>query len=82
MITELILLFLLIVAIIAGYFILRTAGRLIINTILGLILLVVSNFVFHLNITYSIPVILICALGGIPGAILVILLHVLGVAFV
>jgi hypothetical protein len=82
MITELILLFLLIVAIIAGYFILRTAGRLIINTILGLILLVVSNFVFHLNIAYSIPVILICALGGIPGAILVILLHVLGVAFV
>ncbi|VVB87077.1 SigmaK-factor processing regulatory protein BofA [uncultured archaeon] len=82
MIIELTLLFLLIVAIIAGYFILRTAGRLIINTILGLILLVVSNFVFHLNIAYSIPVILICALGGIPGAILVILLHVLGIAFV
>ncbi len=81
MIIELTLLFLLIVAIIAGYFILRTAGRLIINTILGLILLVVSNFIFHLNIAYSIPVILICALGGIPGAILVILLHVLGIAF-
>ncbi|SNQ62629.1 pro-sigmaK processing inhibitor BofA family protein [Candidatus Methanoperedens nitratireducens] len=81
MIIELTLLFLLIVAIIAGYFILRTAGRLIINTILGLILLVVSNFVFNLGIAYSIPVILICALGGIPGAILVILLHVLGIAF-
>lgn len=81
MIIELTLLFLLIVAIIAGYFILRTAGRLIINTILGLILLFVSNFVFNLGIAYSISVILICALGGIPGAILVILLHVLGIAF-
>ncbi len=82
MIIELTLLFLLIVAIIVGFFILRTAGRLIINTILGLILLVISNFIFHLGIAYTIPVILICALGGIPGALLVILLHVLGIAFV
>ncbi len=53
----------------------------IVNTILGLIILALSNIIFKLGIAYSIPVILICALGGIPGALLVILLHVLGVAF-
>lgn len=78
---ETILLFLVIIAVIAVYYVFKTAKYLIVNTILGLILLALSNFFFELGIAYTVPVILICALGGIPGAILVMLLHVLGVAF-
>lgn len=78
---EIIILFLVIIAVIAAYYILKTATHFIVNTVLGLILLVVGNIIFKLGIDYSMPVILICAIGGIPGAILVILLHVLGVAF-
>lgn len=78
---EIIILFLAIIAVIAAYYILKTATHLIVNTVLGLVLLVAANIIFKLGIDYSITVILICAIGGIPGAILVILLHVLSVAF-
>lgn len=78
---ELIILFLAVLAVIVVYFVLKSAKHLIVNTVLGLIILVVSNVVFNLGIAYSTIVILICALGGIPGAILVILLHALGIAF-
>ncbi len=78
---ETIVLFLAILAVILVYYVLKTAKALIINTVLGLILLAVSNFIFKLDIGYTATVLLVCALGGIPGTILVILLHVLNVAF-
>jgi hypothetical protein len=78
---ELIILVLAVVAVIAVYYVLKTAKYLIVNTILGLILLAVGNVVFKFDIPYTPLALLVCALGGIPGAILVILLHVLGIAF-
>jgi hypothetical protein len=78
---ELIILLLAVLAVIIVYYILKSAKHLIVNTILGLILLVASNVVFKLGIAYSSIAILVCALGGIPGAVLVILLHVLKIAF-
>ncbi len=78
---EPIILFLAVLAVIAVYYVLKTAKHLIINTILGLILLVAGNIIFKLGIDYSITVLLVCALGGIPGAVLVIILHILKVAF-
>jgi len=78
---ELIILVLAVLAVIAVYYVLKSVKHLIVNTILGLILLVASNVVFKLGIAYSAIVILVCALGGIPGAVLVILLHVLKIAF-
>lgn len=78
---ELIILFLALLAVIAVYYVLKTAKHLIVNTILGLILLVASNMLFKMGIAYSATVLLVCALGGIPGAVLVILLHVLKIAF-
>lgn len=78
---ELIILVLAVLAVIAVYYILKTAKHLIVNTILGLILLVASNVVFKMGIGYSATALLVCALGGIPGAVLVILLHVLKIAF-
>ncbi len=78
---EIIVLFIVILAVIAAYYFLKTATHLIVNTVLGLILLAVSNIVFKVGIAYSWESILVCALGGIPGAILVILLHYLHIAF-
>jgi uncharacterized BrkB/YihY/UPF0761 family membrane protein len=78
---EIIILLLVILVVIGVYYILKTVKHLIVNTVLGLILLTLSNFVFKLGIAYTIPTLLVCALGGIPGAILVIMLHVLHVAF-
>ncbi len=78
---ELIILFLAVLAVIAVYYVLKTAKHLIVNTILGLILLAASNVVFRMGIDYSATALLVCALGGIPGAVLVILLHVLKIAF-
>lgn len=79
---EPIILILAVLAVIVVYYVLKTAKLLIVNTILGLILLFVSNMVFKIGINVSDPiVILVCALGGIPGALLVILLHVFRIAF-
>jgi hypothetical protein len=78
---KILLLVILILAVAIVLGVVEHAEYFIVNTILGLIILALSNIIFKLGIAYSIPVILICALGGIPGALLVILLHVLGVAF-
>ncbi len=71
----------LILAVVIIMGVVENAEYFIVNTILGLIILALSNIIFNLGIAYSIPAILVCALGGIPGALLVILLHLLGVAF-
>jgi hypothetical protein len=78
---EIIVLFIVVLAVIAAYYILKSVTHLIVNTVLGLILLAVGNIVFNIGISYSWESILVCALGGIPGAILVILLHYLHIAF-
>jgi hypothetical protein len=53
----------------------------VINTIAGLIVLVIANLVFGLEIAYSWVVILVCAIAGIVGALLIIVLNYLGIAF-
>ena len=78
---ELIVLLIVVLAVIAVYYVLKTAKYLIVNTILGLILHVLANIVLEHDIEYSITALLVCAIGGIPGAILVILLHILNIAF-
>ena len=71
----------LLIVIIIVYLFLHSVGRVIINTVMGLIILALTNFIFHLGIIYSIWVILVCAIGGIPGAVLIIIFHALGIAF-
>lgn len=77
MIEPIILLIVIIITIIF----LHSAKHMIINTVMGLIILALTNLVFHMGIKYSIWSILICAIGGVPGAILVIVFHLLGIAF-
>ena len=52
-----------------------------VNAVVGLIILFIANVV-GLGVQISLITLLVCAVFGIPGAILVILLAVLDVAFV
>lgn len=51
------------------------------NSIIGFIALVLLNAVFNLGIAINLWSIIIVALGGIGGVILIVLLHLLGLGF-
>jgi hypothetical protein len=61
--------------VIVVYLMFKAAKHLIVNSILGVLVLLAANF--GLGIAYTWVVILICAIGGIIGAGIVILLHLL-----
>ncbi len=63
-----------------AYRIIRAIKPLIVNAVVGVIVLLIASAIgFGVEIT---PVaVLICAVGGIPGAILVLLLAYTGIAF-
>jgi pro-sigmaK processing inhibitor BofA len=76
----------LVVAAVIGFFVIKNIVKLAINSILGLILLYFVNY-FHLMTHFGKPDIpinvvsfLICLFGGIPGALLLILLDIMGIA--
>ena len=76
-----------IAAFIAVYYSLKVLKYLVVNSIVGLILLFISNLVIGmLNMGFLVDInwvsILICAVGGIPGVIIVILLGFLNVPLV
>ncbi len=52
-----------------------------INTVVGLILLVLTNLVLSPPIPINILTVLICAIGGVAGWLIILILHILGVAF-
>ena len=54
---------------------------LLINTIVGLVLLFVTNLVLIPPIVINLFTILICAVGGVVGWLFVLILHLLEVAF-
>ena len=64
-----------------AYRIINTIRPLIVNAIVGVIVLIVAN-VAGLGVAISAVAVLVCAVGGLPGAVLVILLSVLDIAFV
>lgn len=73
------LILLLFIAIVFGALILRPfMTYFLFNAIMGLIILILANAVAGLGIGYSWLVVLICGIGGVFGAFLVILLHFLG----
>jgi Zn-dependent protease with chaperone function len=59
--------------------ILRSIKKFLVNALVGIVILIVANNIAGLGIGYSWPVILICAIGGALGAILVIALHFIGI---
>lgn len=69
----------------ALFFLIRDLTKLVINSILGLLILFFINL-FHVmghigrtDIPYSLVNILLCILGGIPGALIAIVLHIVGI---
>ncbi|MDO9517979.1 MAG: pro-sigmaK processing inhibitor BofA family protein [Methanosarcinaceae archaeon] len=80
-IPELWILLLAIIAALLLYKLLKTVKKMIINIVVGLVILVVGNIALGLGMAYSWIVILICAFSGAFGAILIILLKYLGIAF-
>ena len=59
----------------------RLLGRLIVNGIIGVILLFLTNLVLADDIPINVLTILICAIGGVVGWLVILVLHLLGVAF-
>jgi len=66
------------VIIFGAFLILRSVKNFIINAIFGLVVLFLADAVAGLGIQYNWLNILICGIGGVVGAFLVILLHILG----
>jgi len=61
--------------------VMRSVKFLAVNTLFGLIILYLANVIGGLGIPYSLPVLLICAILGAPGAIAVIILNLFGLGF-
>jgi hypothetical protein len=80
-VTEIIVLILAIVVAFVLYKILKTATSLAINAILGILVLIAAKFLLGVQIAITWVAIIICAIGGIIGAILIILLNYLKLAF-
>lgn len=75
-------LLLLILAVVVGIILLmRSIKQFVLNALIGLAVLFIVNTIVGLGIAYSWLVILICALGGFIGAVIIIILRVLGIAF-
>ncbi len=79
------LILVIIIFVAVAMFLVRNVVHLIINAIIGLVVLFLVNF-FHLmqyagkpDIGYDLITILICALGGVFGAVLVIVLALIGI---
>ena len=77
---------LLVVATIAiVYYLVKNLMVLVINAILGLTVLVLLNY-FHVmqwigkpDLGYSVATLIICAVGGLPGVCVLVLLDILGI---
>jgi hypothetical protein len=59
----------------------RYLGQLIVNGIIGVALLFLSNLVLADDIPINVLTVLICAIGGVIGWLIILVLHLLGVAF-
>jgi SigmaK-factor processing regulatory protein BofA len=84
--TSVIVAILLVVAIVAVvWYLVKEFSVVIENAVVGLILLVVMNY-FHImqwmgkpDLGYELATVLICAIGGVPGICILVLLDILGV---
>jgi len=80
MIVEIIVLLLAVLAVVVLFRALKKLGPIIWSSIGALVLLWVLNLL-GLKVAISIWTVLIVAIGGLPGLILVVILHLLGWAF-
>jgi inhibitor of the pro-sigma K processing machinery len=84
--TDVLIAILLVVAIVAVvYYLVKKLSVLIANAVVGLILLVALNSLHVMqwmgkpDLGYDLATVLICAIGGVPGVCVLVLLNILGV---
>ena len=84
--SSIIIAVLLIVAIVAVvYFLVKNLSVILVNAVVGLILLVVLNFLHVMqwmgkpDLGYDLVTVLISAIGGVPGVCILVLLDILGI---
>jgi len=80
-ITEISVLILAAVVAFVLYKVLKTATGLAINAALGIFALLIAKFLLGLEIAITWVAVLICAIGGIFGALVIIVLNYLKLAF-
>ncbi len=84
MVVGIIEIFVLLLAIMAAfllYKILKTATSLAINAVLGVLILMAAKLLLGLEIAITWVAVLVCAIGGIFGALVIIVLNYLKIAF-
>ncbi len=64
------------------YKVLKTATSLAVSAVLGVLTLIVAKFLLGLEIAITWIAVLVCAIGGIFGALVIIVLNYLKLAFV
>ncbi|HHV23764.1 MAG: pro-sigmaK processing inhibitor BofA family protein [Methanosarcina sp.] len=85
MVVEIIEILVLVLAIALAFVLykaLKTATSLAINAVLGVLVLLAAKVIFGLKIAITWVAILICAIGGILGALVIIALNYLKIAFI
>ncbi len=80
-IIEILVLFLAIIIAFMLYRILKTVTSLAINAVLGVLVLMAAKILLGLEIAITWVAVLICAIGGIFGALVIIVLNYLKIAF-
>ena len=77
---------LLVVAIIAAvYFLVKHLSVVIVNAVIGLILLIVLNYLHVMqwmgkpDLGYDLATVLVCAIGGVTGVCILVVLDILGI---
>ena len=84
--SDVLIAILLVVAIVAVvYYLVKQLSVVIANAVVGLILLVVLNYLHVMqwmgkpDLGYDLATVLVCAVGGVPGVCILVLLNILGV---
>lgn len=79
---EVVLLLVVLAALVGAYRVVNAVKPFVVNAVVGLITLLIAEVVFGVGIAITPLTLLVVAVGGFPGALLVILLSVAGLAFV
>jgi hypothetical protein len=79
MISSIILLIIAVLFLIITFKVIKSLIGLAINAVFGVVLFFIANAIDITNIQISPFNLLVCAIGGVPGALLLIILNVLGV---
>ncbi|AEH36247.1 pro-sigmaK processing inhibitor BofA family protein [Halopiger xanaduensis] len=79
---EILLLVLVLAAVLGASTLIQTVRPFIVNAVVGLVVLFLAQAVFGLNVAVTPIALVIVAIGGFPGSLLVLLLSLFGVAFV